>query len=61
MSTTLLDCNHLALTAQDVIGIAPSFEDAGGNVCGCGDVSEACKVLGVELEAPPPPLPPSGM
>lgn len=53
--STLL-CGAIDLAAQPVGPIAPTFQDAGGNTCGCGEKLGACKLLAAEL-APPEPLP----
>jgi hypothetical protein len=52
MSGSRLECNTIQLSGQRLLGIDYDFTDGGGNRCGCGDQTEACKVLASEL-APP--------
>jgi hypothetical protein len=54
LGDTVLECNPVHLDGEDLAGPF-SFQDVGGNVCGCGGTAEACKVLSTEL-APPQPL-----
>jgi len=50
-----LDCNPIDLNGEAHLGYDYSFEDLGGNVCGCGSEQRECAVLSAEL-APPDPL-----
>lgn len=47
-----LDCNTIQLDGESPFG-AHTFDNQGGNACWCGEVSEPCKVLESNLEAPP--------
>ena len=49
---TALTCNAIALNAERGDGVAPVLTNAGGNVCGCMDELEECRVLSTML-APP--------
>jgi hypothetical protein len=55
LAASTLDCNPIHLAGETYQGLAASFTDGGNNVCGCGDVVEACKVLSADL-APPEPF-----
>jgi len=58
LSGSTLDCNPIQLDAETLPGPnspAPSFEDQGGNRCGCGEQTEECRVLSSNL-APPDAL-----
>jgi hypothetical protein len=57
VGSSLVDCNTIALDAETLDDMRATFEDRGRNVCGCGSVTVACKVLSSNLE-PPPSLPP---
>jgi hypothetical protein len=52
---TTLECNPIQLDAEKLIGIEATFEDGGGNVCGCEGELESCQVLSSSL-VPPEPL-----
>jgi len=54
VGTTIFECNAFALDAETYHDGSPSFEDLGGNTCGCSGASEACKSLSSQLEAPDP-------
>jgi hypothetical protein len=56
-----LDCNAIHLNgeqAYELVGFpveqAYSFEDHGGNRCGCGAQPDTCQVLSSGLQAPEP-------
>lgn len=51
---SLLDCNAIQLDGEEIQGEAFQFEDRGGNVCLCGDMSEQCQVLTSGLRPPSP-------
>ena len=55
-SATIL-CNAFDLSADAVDGHVATFQDLGGNVCGCGKTSKACVALSANLS--PPTLPPT--
>jgi hypothetical protein len=50
---SLLSCNTIDLAAEDNAGYSGEFQDAGGNVCGCGE-EQACKALSSKLTPPEP-------
>jgi hypothetical protein len=52
MRGTLLDCNEIDLDGEVIEDHDFTFDDAGGNHCGCGDERRDCKVLTTNL-APP--------
>ncbi|MBW2455784.1 MAG: right-handed parallel beta-helix repeat-containing protein [Deltaproteobacteria bacterium] len=49
-----VDCNLIDLAGETANGASTTFNDLGGNRCGCGDQSTVCKVLSSMLEAPDP-------
>jgi hypothetical protein len=52
-----LECNQIALSAQD-LGTSPAtFEDRGGNDCGCAGTQSPCVAENAALQ-PPQPIPP---
>ena len=54
IEATILECNAPQLVGQSAAGVAYTYDDRGGNRCGCAGVSEPCKAIGVNLEAPGP-------
>jgi hypothetical protein len=52
VTTTGLECNAIDFNGQDLF-VPYSYDDAGGNVCGCDGSPIPCKVLTVEIEPPP--------
>jgi len=57
LQDSAIRCAAFALTGQDVDSFAFSFEDRGGNLCGCPEAVESCKLAEPMLE-PPSPLSP---
>lgn len=55
LGSTRLECNLIQLDAEVTADTNYQFHDLGGNVCSCGDVTSACKVVSQNL-APPTPL-----
>jgi hypothetical protein len=62
LAQTLFDCNTIHLNGEQdyelsgfPISLPFSFDDEGGNVCGCGEEATECVVLSAGL-APPPPV-----
>jgi len=61
ISKSTLECNAIDLDGETIGETRSSFEDLGGNGCGCLEESWECKVLSSSLEAhspldqPPPP------
>jgi hypothetical protein len=55
LSGSVLVCNAFDLNAQDYLGTPFSFDDAGGNACGCPEPDGPCKIDSAEL-SPPQPL-----
>jgi hypothetical protein len=55
LATTTFECNAIQLDGEPSSGVAYSFEDLGGNVCGCSGTSIVCQVLDSGL-APPEPV-----
>jgi hypothetical protein len=54
LSGARLDCNVISMIGEGDY----HYDNAGGNVCGCGDDTEECHVVGAGLQAPEPlPLP----
>ena len=51
---TMLDCNSIDLNGQDLGGTF-SFEDLGGNVCGCDGQDHTCQNQGATLLPPAAP------
>jgi hypothetical protein len=49
---TVLECNAIDINGETVTATSFSYNDAGGNVCGCGDQSQECRILSSML-APP--------
>ncbi len=47
-------CNPIALNGETFESLAFTFEDRGGNHCGCGDQQVTCQVSSSNL-APPDP------
>ena len=56
LSDAHLACNTIDLDGELVGGTVFSFQDLGGNWCGCGDAQRSCQVLSSQL-APPEPIP----
>ena len=54
LSASTLECNKLDLDGETLLGVPYTFTDEGGNTCGCGGETWACKVLSTALAAPPP-------
>ncbi|MBW2454573.1 MAG: hypothetical protein JRI68_08685 [Deltaproteobacteria bacterium] len=55
LGTTAIDCAAIELNGDDFGGFTFLFDDLGENFCGCGDTTDACKVLSTSL-VPPEPL-----
>ena len=55
LGTTALECNTIQLDSEPFVGQTPTFEDLGGNVCGCAGEESPCQVLSTSL-TPPEPL-----
>jgi hypothetical protein len=49
-----IDCNPIDLNGEVFQGLGFSFEDQGGNVCGCGSDQRVCTALSTQLEPPQP-------
>jgi hypothetical protein len=47
-----LECNTLSLASQKIGSTAASFEDSGGNVCGCQGEEVTCKTSTDAIEVP---------
>jgi hypothetical protein len=58
LGTTRLECNPIQLNAETAgtNDQAGTFQDVGGNLCGCGGTRESCRVMSSHL-APPEALP----
>jgi len=54
LSNTSLDCNAIHLDGEDVDAGPFSFEDLGGNACGCAGARVECRVLSSHLTSPEP-------
>ena len=52
-----LRCNDLPLASEPLEGVSSQLQDAGGNLCGCGEPA-TCKAVSAGL-APPEALPPT--
>jgi hypothetical protein len=52
LGTTTFECDAIPLDGETLGSTNASFDDRGGNVCGCGGTSSVCQVLGSGL-APP--------
>jgi hypothetical protein len=52
LGSSLLDCNLIHLDGERVMDTPAAFDNLGGNVCGCGDETELCRLLSRDL-APP--------
>lgn len=52
MGNTVLECNAIHLAGEILSGVPASYQDMGGNVCGCAGDHMPCKVLSSNL-APP--------
>jgi hypothetical protein len=50
-----VECAAFDLAIEDYNAFAPSIRDLGGNRCGCGSISKACKALSASLVPPEPP------
>lgn len=50
----LIACNSIDLHGSTQLNIPHVYEDLGGNLCGCSEVTRACKVTSGELTAPNP-------
>lgn len=55
VSRTRLDCNYVVLDGEALNSSTFTFQDAGANTCGCGDVTKACQIESLGLK--PPTLP----
>jgi len=49
---SFFDCNQLDLDGEPIDEIPFTFNDLGGNDCGCGDDRVECKVLSTNIEPP---------
>lgn len=56
IEATTVECAPIPLDSETFLGVEPTFEDLGGNVCGCGPDAGACQVQAASLEAPEPLL-----
>jgi len=56
-ASNALVCSAFDIEGEEHMGAAFSFDNQGGNVCGCPEANAKCKVVSVGL-APPKPLPP---
>jgi hypothetical protein len=61
LTNVKFECNYLNLDAEDgsfsgCPNHPPSFDDKGGNVCGCDGATIACQVSSLNLD-PPDPVP----
>jgi hypothetical protein len=56
IADSVLECNPIDLDGETVPSGTYSFQDLGGNVCGCDGVEEICQVLSSDV-APPEELP----
>jgi len=54
LSTTILECNPIQLNAEPLGPFEPTFVNAGGVSCGCGDETQACTVSASMLKPPGP-------
>jgi len=54
LAATVLECNAIHMNQEAHAGVAASFEDLGGNRCGCGSAPDICRALSVGLEPPAP-------
>lgn len=54
LTNSAFECNAIALDGEPYFDRAPSFQDAGDNICGCSGATEACKVLTSQLDPPAP-------
>jgi hypothetical protein len=54
LGRTVVNCNSIDLDGERNNGSEFTFEDAGGNACGCADATWACRVLSSNLQAPDP-------
>ena len=45
-------CNGFHLNGEPFAGRDATFDDLGGNHCGCGDSEEPCKVVSEDLSPP---------
>jgi hypothetical protein len=61
LGASRLECNVIDLNGEQYHNEHPTFEDRGGNTCGCGDTPTLCQVSSSTLEPPsalePPPPP----
>jgi hypothetical protein len=55
LAASRMDCNAIDLNGEQAAGSAYDFTDQGGNLCGCGEDTEICKVLSTSLEPPVAP------
>jgi hypothetical protein len=53
---TTFECDGFDIHGEPYLGQAASFEDVGGNVCGCSGALRPCRQLSVHL-SPPMPVP----
>jgi hypothetical protein len=56
LSNSALRCQAQDFLVQDFEGQLPSLDDAGGNLCGCPEASEACESTNANGVAPPQPV-----
>jgi len=54
VSNTTFECNPVDMNGQDGDASPYSFEDLGGNHCGCGEEQHTCQVLSSEMSPPDP-------
>lgn len=54
VETTSFECAPVHLNGERWANHAYSFENRGGNACGCGDEQSVCKVLSSSLTPPGP-------
>jgi hypothetical protein len=52
LGQSIFECNHIDLNGETYEGTASSFEDLGGNACGCMGETFTCAVQSAGLEPP---------
>jgi hypothetical protein len=57
VADSVFQCNPIQVAGEPFGGVSPSFEDLGGNTCGCGDEREECTMLTTGLAVPDPLAP----
>ena len=60
-ASNALVCSVFDIEGEDYMGAAFSFDNQGGNLCGCPDANGKCKVESANLEPPKPIEPAPGM